>query len=124
MEMIKENSKFVSTLISEDNGIAHWTNEEKGDNKWDTYIDKVYYPTSYLYQGGNSEGLKTKLMEMKLDYKGLNRIWKLFGEYSNLSRKLNIEQLVDIIVLRTLAKVNSWIFCKEDGKWTVIKPYK
>jgi len=123
MENLRINEKFVSTLISEDNGIARWTNEEIGENKYDSYIDKVYYPTGYFYQGGNSEGLKLKMMGMNLDYKKLNKIWKLFGESSNLSKKLNVEQLVDIIVLRTLAKVNSWIFCKEDGRFTVVKPY-
>lgn len=123
---MNETTKFISTLMEDKDGIQHWTNKntENNINCYDSYIDGIFYPTPYLYQGGNSEGLKDKLMEMELDYKGLNKIWRGFGEYCDLSKKLNIEQLVNIIVIRTLAKVNSWVLTVgKNGKWTVIKPY-
>ena len=91
----------------------------------DSYIDGVYHPTSYMYQGGTSQGLKEKLLAMNYDYKMLNKIYLGIGEVVSLDRKLSIEELVDKIVIRTLKKCNYWVTCiGENGRYTITKPYK
>jgi len=88
----------------------------------DDYINGVYYPTTYFYNGGTGEGLRLKLLEMNLDHKQLNKIYKFYS-YDNV--KGTIEECIDKIVEKALNRVNSWVMSMgNNGRWTCIKPYK